>query len=109
MADEEFKSFANQVLDEHPDLRKAMAESEGFAELKSSSYLDEVAGHTVYLVNDVQGDEEALYVDALAKGVKRLRKNKGEKQVDDIYRKLVLELDDDLRSIVEEKIAGGDV
>jgi hypothetical protein len=76
---QEFKSFANQVLDENPELRQAMAQSEGFAELKSRCSLDEVAGQTVYLVNDTQGDEDALYVDALAKGVKRFLKNKTEK------------------------------
>jgi hypothetical protein len=109
MPDHEFKSFANQVLDENPELRKAMAESEGFAELKSRCFLDEVGGHNVYSVNDTQGDEDALYVDALAKGVKRLRKNRSEKQTDDIYRKLYLELDERLRSMVEKTIAGGDV
>ena len=109
MPEDEFKSFANQVLDEHPGLRKAMAESESFAELKSRSSLDDFAGHTIYLVNDTQGDEDALYVDALAKGAKGLLKNQSERQAEDIYRKLYLELDERLRSIVEEEIAGGDV
>jgi hypothetical protein len=86
-----------------------MAESKSFAELKSQSSLDDVAGHTVYLVNDTQGDEDALYVDALAKGAKGLLKNQSERQAEDIYRKLYLELDERLRSIVEEEIAGGDV
>jgi hypothetical protein len=109
MPDPEYKNSANQLLDEHPDLRSAMAQSKKFAELKSQSSLDEVAGQTVYLVNDTQGDEDTLYVDALAKGAKGLLKNKTTKEGNDIYHELYLELDDRLKAIVEEKIAGGDV
>lgn len=107
MPDEKYKSFANQMLDENPDLRSAMTQSEKFTELKARFSLDEVAGQTVYLVNDTQGDEDALYVDALAKGVKASLKNKT-KEVDDIYRELYLELDDRLRAVVD-RIASEDV
>jgi hypothetical protein len=106
MPDYKYKSFANQVLDENPDLRSAMTQSEKFTELKDRFLLDEVAGNPVYLVNDTQGDEDALYVDALAKGVKA---SLGHKTVDDIYRELYLELDDRLKAVAEDQIAGGDV
>jgi hypothetical protein len=106
MSDEKYKSFANRILDENPDLRSAMTQSEKFTELKDRFTLDEVAGQTIYLVNDTQGDEDALYVDALAKGAKALLKNK---EVEDIYRELYLELDDTLRTFVEDTIASDDV
>ena len=108
MPEDKYKTFANRVLDENPDLRSAMTQSEKFTELKDRFGLDEVAGKKVYLVNDTQGDEDDLYVDALAKGVKASLKNKTE-AVDDIYRELYLELDDRLRAVAEDQIAGGDV
>jgi hypothetical protein len=109
MPGQNYKSFATLILDKHPELRKAMSESERFAELKEQSSLDEVGGKVIYLVNDMQADEDTLYVDALVKGFKGLVKNKMGDSVGEIYRKLFLELDDQLKSIVEEQIGGEDV
>jgi hypothetical protein len=108
MSEQEYKNFANRILDLHPELRDAMTRSERFAELKERFSLDEIGGERVYLVNDTQGDEDSLYIDALAKGVKGLLKDKKAEGMDEVCRQLYLELDDRLRSIVKEKIAGGE-
>jgi hypothetical protein len=103
---EDYKSFATKVLDNHPELRAAMIRSPSFERLKQKAFLDEVKGEKIYLVNDTQGSEDDLYVDALVKGFKGLVKRKLMEGKDAIYRDLFLELDDRLQAIVEKELSG---
>ena len=105
MPDQDYKGFATQILNDHPELRDAMAQSEKFSDLKRRRLIDEVEGEKIYLVNDTQGGEEDLYIDSLAKGAKARPGGRSE----NIYHELYQELDDRLKVIVKEKIAGEDV
>lgn len=87
-------SGAAAFLDAHPRLRAAMASSAAFAELKQAAAL-EIDGERLYLYRgDALGDEEDLYLDALAKGLA----GQGELQ-----RRMVDELDEELRAAVRQR------
>jgi hypothetical protein len=87
VSEHEFKNFANQILDEYPELRTAMAQSGRIRGVEIPKFFGRSRRPDVYLVNATKCDEEALYVDALAKGAKAVLKNKQEEN--DIYRKSV--------------------
>jgi hypothetical protein len=87
-------SGAAKFLDAHPRLRSAMARSAAFAELKDKARL-EIDGERLYLYRgDALGDEEDLYLDALAQGLA----GQGELQ-----RRLFDELDEELRAAVRQR------
>lgn len=93
MAEEGRKSTSAEFLDAHPALRESMSASDRFAELKKRAGLL-IDGEQVYIVRgDAQGDEDDLYVDALAKG-----SNPHER--DQLARALFLELDEHHRRLI---------
>jgi hypothetical protein len=104
MSEREYKSRANLALDEHPELRRVMNESARFADLKERFSLDEVEGERVYLVNDTQGDEDDLFIDALAKGARESSAGGEDDAQGSLYRELFLELDDELKAVAHEVI-----
>ncbi len=82
-----------QFLDAHPGLRDSMSVSDKFAELKKRAGLF-IDGEQIYVVRgDAQGDEDDLYLDALARG-----SNPHER--DELARSLFLELDDHHRELI---------
>lgn len=104
MSERDYKSQANRALDRHPELRRVMHQSPRFAELKERCSLDEVEGETVYLVNDTQGDEDDLFIDALAKGAGAPHAGGEDDARERLYRELFLELDDELKAVAREVI-----
>lgn len=108
MSEHDYKSHANLALDEHPELRRVMNESARFAELKERFSLDEVEGERVYLVNDTQGDEDDLFIDALAKGARGGGSGVEDDARELLYRELFLELDDELKAVAREVVGRRD-
>jgi len=93
MSDENQKSAATVFLDVHPEFRTAMATSRTFQEIKARATLN-VDKETLYIVRgDTLGNEDDLYLDALARGAGST--------VDDVYRQLFLELDEASRALIE--------
>lgn len=93
MAEEGRKSSSAQFLDAHPELRELMSASNKFAELKKRAGLL-IDGEQIYVVRgDAQGDEDDLYLDALARG-----SNPSER--DELARSLFLELNDQQRELI---------
>jgi len=91
-------STAARFLDSHPKLRQAMARSAAFAELKQRAAL-EVDGERLYRYRgDALGEEEDLYLDALAKGLA----GQGELQS-----QMFAELDEELRATVRQRLEPG--
>jgi hypothetical protein len=85
---------AARFLDAHPALRRAMASSAAFAELKRRAAM-EIDGERLYLYRgDALGEEEDLYLDALVKGLA----GQGELEA-----KLIAELDETLREAVRRR------
>lgn len=83
-------------LDEHPELREQMAASETFRALKKRAALP-LEGEQLYIVRgDMQGDEDELYLDALARGSNSLTK-------DALARNLFLELDEPHRELISNR------
>jgi len=65
MSDQVEKSSATLFLDEHPELRAAMAKSQKFPEVKKRSSLL-IDGEQLYVVKgDVLGDEDELFLDGV--------------------------------------------
>jgi len=94
------KSSATLFLDEHPELRAAMSASKKFAEIKGQTQLD-VDGERLYVVRgDTLGEEDDLYLDALAKG----SSPQGEGRLYALSRELFEELDDHLKSLIEQRL-----
>ena len=93
MVEKETKSAATRFLDAHPQLRQAMSESKIFEQVKNAASLT-IDEEQLYIVKgDALGDEDDLYLDALARGAKPSTQ-------DELSRSLFLELDDELKAIV---------
>lgn len=93
----EEKSSATRFLDANPELRRAMAESSVFEELKSRESLT-IDGENLYVVRgDTLGDEDELFLDALARGSRPTAQ-------DELSRALFLELSDELKAVVEGRL-----
>jgi hypothetical protein len=89
---------AARFLDAHPGLRRAMAGSTVFAELKRRAAM-EIDGERLYLYRgDALGEEEDLYLDALVKGLE----GQGELEA-----QLIAELDEALREAVRRRQRSG--
>ena len=95
----EAKSSATRFLDAHPRLRRAMSESKTFGELKGRESLA-VGGEVFYVVRgDTLGGEDELFLDALARGAQPAAR-------DELSRALFLELSDELKEIVAQRLRG---
>lgn len=97
------KSFAARFLDEHPALRDAMSKSQKLPELKKRVALpkdnaNDTEEEQLYIVRgDTVGDEDELYVDALARG-----SNPATQDV--LARELFLETDPNLQGLVKDQL-----
>lgn len=93
---DEIKSSATKFLDAHPGLRLAMKNSAVFQAVKEKHALD-IDKERFYIVKgDALGDEDELYLDALARGSK-------EASAGDLSRALFLELKEDEKKLLEER------
>jgi hypothetical protein len=91
------KRPAAAFLDEHPEFRERMTASETFRELKKRDALPLLDGEQLYIYRgDAPGDEEDLYLDALARGSNSLT-------TDALARKLFLELDEPHRELISNR------
>lgn len=98
MSEEIEKSAATIFFDEHPELRAMMDKSRQFPEMKKRKALPLMDDEQLYVVRgDTQGDEDELYLDALARG------SNPESQ-DELARALFLELDEHSRSLIMERL-----
>lgn len=97
------RSFATRFLDEHPELRSAMARSQKLPELKKRLALpkddatDENEEQLYIVKGDTVGSEDDLFVDALARGSNSATQ-------DSVARELYLELDPSLKSLVLDQL-----
>lgn len=79
-------------------LEEAMKASTAFEEVKREAALD-IDGERLYIVRgDTLGSEEDLYLETIVRGAQRDDPN-------DPYRRVYLELDDELRTRVDERVA----
>ena len=103
MPDENARSSASKFLDEHPELRGAMAKSQKFPELKKRAALpkddeDNKEEEQLYIVRgDTVGDEDELFIDALARG-------SNPQSQDALARELFLEMDQRLQGLVMDRL-----
>jgi hypothetical protein len=96
-------SSASRFLNEHPELREAMAKSQKFAELKKRKALpkdnaEDQEEEQLYVVRgDTVGDEDELVLDALARGA-------NSETQDALARELFLEMDQRLQALVMNQL-----
>ena len=96
MNDAEPKSPATKFLDSHPQLRSAMRESKIFDEIKTRAAL-KIDGELLYIVKgDALGEEDDLFLDALAEGSR-------EGAANELKRVLFLELNDEQKALLKER------
>jgi len=93
MSEQDSKSPAAELLEEHPELRERMSKSERFREMKKRKALS-IDGEQLYIVQgDVQGDEDDLYLDSIIRGSNPMTN-------DQLARSLFLELDDSQKELI---------
>ena len=103
MVDQNERSSASRFLDEHPALRDARGSSQKFAELKKRAALpkdneEDKEEEQLYIVRgDTVGDEDELYLDALARG-------SNPEARDALARALFSELDEQLQALVMSEL-----
>lgn len=103
MPEENEGSSASKFLNEHPELREAMARSQKFAELKKRKALpkDNAEDHEeeqLYVVRgDTVGDEDELVLDALVRGA-------NPETNDALARELFLEMDQPQQALVMSRL-----
>ena len=90
-------STAREFVQSHPGLTRAMESAATFAAIKDRAALD-VDDERLYIVRgDTLGDEEDLFVEALVRGAQSA-------DPDDLNRALYLELDDESRQVVDQRV-----
>lgn len=96
MAESNGKTPAAELLEQHPELREKMSNSESFREMKKKKELA-IDDEKLYVVQgDTLGDEADLYVDSLVRG-------SNPKTDDQIARSLFLELDESQQKLVTSR------
>jgi hypothetical protein len=92
-------SDASRFFAANRGLEHAMKGSTAFQEVKREAALD-IDDERLYIVRgDTLGSEEDLYLETIVRGAQRDDPN-------DPYRRVYLELDDELRMRVDERVAG---
>lgn len=93
-------SEASRFLARHGELADAMRASSAFETVKRDAALD-IDEERLYIVRgDTLGSEEDLFLETLVRGAQR-------DDPDDPARQVYLELDDDQRALVDERIGRG--
>ena len=88
---------AARFLDDHPELREAMARSAVWPRVKRDATVT-IRGQPMYVVGgDTLGGEEELFLDRLARGA-------GESGADPLSRELFLEQPDAVQAIVRTRL-----
>jgi len=96
MSDQKEDYSATELLDRHPELRKAMSESGKFAELKAGMRPPlNIDGEELYfgLYGDVPVNEDELYIRTLLQGASR-------PGAGDIYSEMFEELPEELKLLI---------
>jgi hypothetical protein len=92
-------SDASGFLRAHPALRRAMEASSAFRDIKRQAALD-VDEERLYIVRgDTLGSAEDLFVEAVVRGAQQV-------DPDDRYRAVYLELDDQVRALIDQRVRG---
>jgi hypothetical protein len=94
------QSVASRFLAANPRLRDAMAASTAFRQLKARKTVIIDGQHLYIIRGDALGNEDDLYLDALAKGL-------APQPSDELYRSVFGELTDELKNVVRQRLERG--